>query len=52
MMPGGSSRRVCHARCSSTRIFRAQREFDKMTRADSQAYRKNVRVHVAEPHDF
>jgi uncharacterized membrane protein len=36
---------------TAVKIFWAQRQFDKMTRDDSQGYRKNVQIHTEEHYD-
>ena len=37
---------------TAIKIFWAQRQLDKMTHDDSQAYRKNVRIHTEDPFDL
>ncbi len=34
------------------KIFLAQRKFDKMSRGDSDGYRKNVHIHIEEDHNI
>ena len=37
---------------TAIKIFWAQRQLDKMTHDDSQAYRQNVRIHTRDPFDL
>jgi hypothetical protein len=37
---------------TAVKIFWAQRQLDKMSRDDSQAYRQNVRIHTEDPFDL
>ena len=37
---------------TAVKIFLAQRHFDKMSRDASDAYRKNVHIHIDEHHDI
>jgi hypothetical protein len=37
---------------TAVKIFWTQRQIDRMTRDDSQAYRKNVRIHTEDPFDL
>jgi hypothetical protein len=36
---------------TAVKIFLAQRRLDKFTSSDSDAYRKNVRIHIEEHHE-
>ena len=37
---------------TAVKIFWAQRQIDRMTHDDSQAYRQNVRIHTNDPFDL